>query len=160
MAPPKTIHSEILIQAPVDVVWRAWTTETGCRRFFAPQCRVELEIGGAYEMLFMPENPAGTRGGEGCTILAIEPQRFFSFTWNAPPNMPEIRRQFTHVSLYFSPEQENTRLLLHHDGWGTDSAWTAAFAYFEKAWSKVVLPRLQYRFEQGPVDWDNPPTFE
>ena len=30
------------INAPVSEVWRAWTTEDGCKTFFAPDCRVKL----------------------------------------------------------------------------------------------------------------------
>ena len=32
-----------------------------------------------------------------------------------------------------------------------------AFEYFERAWGQVVLPRLRYRFERGPIDWDQRP---
>jgi len=35
--------------------------------------------------------------------------------------------------------------------------WDEAFEYFQIAWAKVVLPRLKYRFEVGPIDWTNPP---
>jgi len=46
---------------------------------------------------------------------------------------------------------------LVHDGWGEGGEWDAAFAYFERAWPRVVLPRLRYRFEYGPIDWAHPP---
>ena len=35
-----------------------------------------------------------------------------------------------------------------------------SFEYFKYAWKNVVLKRLQYRFEVGPVDWKNPPQFK
>ena len=46
---------------------------------------------------------------------------------------------------------------LTHDGWGEGDEWDKAFEYFTEAWIDVVLPRLEYRFRVGPVDWDNPP---
>ncbi len=33
-----------------------------------------------------------------------------------------------------------------------------AYDYLVRAWSDIVLPRLKYRFEKGPVDWNNPPS--
>jgi len=81
-----------------------------------------------------------------------------SFTWNAPPSIPEVRPQRTHVLLRFYAEgEERTRLTFHHDGWGIGEEWDRAYEYFSRAWPEVVLKRLQYRFDHGPLDWDNPP---
>lgn len=152
------LHSDV--PASVSDVWKAWTTKDGCKTFFAPDCRIDLRVGGAYEMYFMPDKPAGTRGGEGCSILALQEHAMLSFTWNAPPEMPNIRKQFTHVTLYFNAvDQITTRMQLIHNGWGRGEEWDAAFAYFEKAWGAVVLPRLVHRFKNGPVDWTRPNAF-
>ena len=35
--------------------------------------------------------------------------------------------------------------------------WDQSFDYFTRAWGEVVLPRLKYRFEEGPIDWEVPP---
>ena len=43
---------------------------------------------------------------------------------------------------------------LTHDGWGTGEEWQAVRAYFDRAWGQVVLPRLQKRFMDGPILWD------
>lgn len=155
---PKQIHLQVVISAPISEVWEAWTTEKGAKTFFAPDCRIDLRVGGAYEIYFDPSAPEGERGGEGLTILAIQGEKMLSFTWNAPPSLPEVRGQLTHVSVRFKPAGERTTLLsLEHDGWGEGGQWDQAFEYFTRAWGEVVLPRLQYRFELGPVDWDNPP---
>ncbi len=74
---------------------------------------------------------------------------------------PRIRGQKTHVSVYFNKiDENNTEVNLIHDGWGDDEEWNKVFDYFDRAWGKIVLPRLKYRFENGPVDWKNPPKFE
>ena len=85
----------------------------------------------------------------------------FSFTWNAPPELKEVRNERTHVFLRFIEINEReTRLLFHQDGWGEGGEWEKSFEYFNYAWKKVVLPRLQYRFKVNPVDWTNPPEFK
>ena len=151
------IFDEIMVSADLKAVWDAWTTEAGAKSFFAPECKIELKPGGSYEMYFALEYPPGLRGGEGCTVMAIQPMKMLAFTWNAPPSLPAVRDHFTHVVVRFDEVSEGTRVYLVHDGWGTGSEWDQAFAYFEAAWKRVVLPRLKFCFVHGPIDRQNPP---
>jgi len=153
----RAIFHEVIVPADLKLVWDAWTTEVGVKSFFAPECKIELEPGGAYEMYFASESPRGSRGGEGCTVMAIQPMKMLAFTWNAPPSLPTVRDQFTHVVIRFYATAEGTRLTLFHDGWGTGTEWDKALNYFKAAWKQVVLPRLEYRFIHRPIDWQNPP---
>jgi uncharacterized protein YndB with AHSA1/START domain len=154
MAQMIPLHFEVDVTARIDEVWQAWTTEEGVRTFFAPQCLIDLRPGGSYEMYFDLDAPAGLRGGEGCVLLAIEAPVMLSFTWNAPPELPVIRAQRTHVLVTLTPIDEgNTRVTLVHDGWGSSEDWQKARQYFLRAWGEVVLPRLQKRFIIGPLDW-------
>lgn len=148
----RCIRLEVEVGADVAAVWEAWTTPAGITTFFAPACNVALRIGGPYEMFFNLEAEPGTRGGEGAVILAIQPERMLSFTWNAPPHMPEIRRQWTHVVVRLDAvAPARTRVRLTHDGWGDGAAWDAAFTYFTRAWGEIVLPRLARRFAAVPA---------
>ena len=154
----KQITFEISIPGPLSDVWKAWTTEEGAKTFFARDCNIDLRPGGAYEMLFNKDAPPGEQGGEGMILLAIQPEKMLSFTWNSPPYLPEVRGEMTHVTLRFSEiSPVETRISLVHDGWGEGNEWDKAFDYFITAWGDVVFPRLKYRFEEGPIDWENPP---
>lgn len=144
----------------LEDVWDAWTTEKGIKTFLAPACKVDLRPDGMYEVYFNPESPPGEHGGEGLRVLSIQPMKMFSFTWNAPPILTKVRGQRTHVVVRFFPEEGGTRVTLYHDGWGSGGEWDKAFEYFQKAWKEVVLPRLKYRFEHGPIDWNDPPSIE
>jgi uncharacterized protein YndB with AHSA1/START domain len=140
----------------LEEVWQAWTTEQGVKSFFAPECQINLQPGGAYEMFFDLDACEGSKGGEGCVLLAIEPLSMLSFTWNAPPEIPLIRIQRTHVTIHFkSVSAFQTHLILKHDGWGTGPDWLSAKRYFKRAWGLVVIPRLIQRFVSGPIDWNN-----
>jgi uncharacterized protein YndB with AHSA1/START domain len=154
----RIIQSKIEIPAPLGEVWTAWTTESGAKTFFAPECSLDLRPLGAYEMYFDLEAEPGLQGGEGCRVLAVQPMAMLSFTWNAPPHLPEVRGQYTHVVVRFKTVSETaTGVSLVHAGWGEGGQWDQAFDYFNSAWKKVVLPRLAYRFTVGPVDWSSPP---
>lgn len=154
----RVLRAEVVVNGPVGEVWRAWTTSDGARTFFAPGARIEPRVDGAYEIYFRPEAPAGLRGTEGMRILAFEPEKRLAYTWNAPPEIPEIRGQRTQVIVELEAlGAERTRVCLTHLGWGRGEAWDRAYAYFDRAWGAIVLPRLVARFASGPIDWSAPP---
>lgn len=150
----RVVKAEIIVNASLDAVWETWTTEAGIKTFFAPACKVEPRVYGAFEMYF---NPNGERGGEGNLILALQPKNMLAFTWNAPPHLPNVRQQRTSVVVRFKRlEDGQTKVSLTESGWGEGEEWDKAFAYFSKAWQNIVLSRLKQRFENGPLDWSHP----
>lgn len=152
------IRKTVEVPAAVDDVWKAWTTTEGVKSFFAVDGSVELAINGDYEMYFDPKQPEGLKGSEGCKVLSFVPGEMFSFTWNAPPTMPNVRKERTWVVLIFKElGPKKTQVYLFHLGWQMGEEWQQALQYFSKAWD-VVLARLAYRFQNGPLDWKNPYT--
>jgi uncharacterized protein YndB with AHSA1/START domain len=151
------VHATLELPASPDWVWTQWTTADGIRSFFAPQCRVDLRVGGSYEILFLPDAPVGSRGSEGCSVLTIAEPSLFAFTWNNPPRFVDIRAQHTVVQIGITAAAGGGSLVqLWHSGFGRGGSWEAAIRYFASAWPDVVLPRLRRRFEHGPLDWDDP----
>lgn len=154
----RVLRVEADIPASITDVWRAWTTHEGVTSFFGPACTLDLHPGGRYEVYFNLDAALGNQGGEGVTVLAVQEPTLLSLTWNAPPELPEVRGQKTHVVVRLRELQPGrTHVSLTHDGWGEGGEWDEALAYFERAWKQVVLPRLRYRFAVGPVDWALPP---
>lgn len=151
----KVITGEVTVNANIKNVWNAWTTEEGIKTFFAPDCHVDLKVDGLYEMYFDPNAEKGNRGSEGMRILAIQQYKMFSFTWSAPPHLEEIRKQRTYVVVRFEDiNDESTKVTLVNGGYGIGGEWEKAYDYFVRAWKEIVLPRLEYRFRVGPIDWD------
>ena len=103
----RAVNGEVTVNASADEVWRAWTTEEGAQTFFAPRCIIDLRPGGKYEMLFDLEAEPGKQGGEGVIVLALQPPRMLSITWNAPPEIPDIRAQRTHVTVRLKAVNSN-----------------------------------------------------
>jgi len=152
-AAERAIDKTVDVNASVDDVWDAWTTRAGIVSFFAPDAKIEPRVGGAFEVYIDPEAPPGSRGADDMRFMALQPKRMLSFTWNAPPHLPEARAQRTLVILRLQPVgDKQTRVTLHHVGWGDGGEWDQAYAYFDKAWGGV-LANLRKRFDQGPQDW-------
>jgi uncharacterized protein YndB with AHSA1/START domain len=150
----RSINKEVTIPVGIDEAWNTWTTKQGLESFFAPECHVELELFGRLEIFFIPDAESGSKGAENNKILAVEPNRMFSFTWDAPVTTPEVRKQRTSVVLKFEMiGEDKTRIFMCHTGWGDGDEWDRAFDYFNDAWD-VVLKRLEIRYEGGPIDWE------
>jgi uncharacterized protein YndB with AHSA1/START domain len=153
IAQERMITKQVLVKAPVEAVWEAWTTTEGIKTFFAPDARVEARPDGPFEIYFNPYAAPGAKGGDGLRILALQPQRMISFTWNAPPYFPEVRPHRTYVTVRMHPAADGqTHVTLAHSGWGDGGQWDQVYNYFDKSWG-IVLANLQKRFVEGPIDW-------
>ena len=149
----RAVVKDAVVKAPLDEVWKAWTTSEGIVSFFAPEAVVEPRPGGAFSIHFNPYASPGLKGADDMRVLAVQDRRMLSFTWNAPPHLPEARAQRTAVTVRFAPQGERETLVsLRHTGWGDGGQWDQAFTYFDRAWGHV-LEELQKRFVQGPRDW-------
>ena len=152
-AAERAIDREVMVAAKVDAVYGAWTTTEGIKTFFAPDAKVELAVDGPFEIYINPYAPPGMKGADTMRVIGFQQDRMLSFTWNAPPSLPEARKKRTVVILRFQPEPDGkTRVHLHHVGWGDGGEWDKAYDYFSAAWPRV-LANLQKRFAEGPVDW-------
>jgi uncharacterized protein YndB with AHSA1/START domain len=135
----RTIHLETTIHTTIDKAWNCWTTNEGIRSFFAPECDVELKIGGKFEMYFLLQHEKGLRGSEDCKILSYLPEKMLSFSWNAPPEIPTIRKQRTWVVLHFEVQaDEKVCVTLDNLGYGQGDDWNEAYDYFCNAWKSVL----------------------
>lgn len=149
----RSLDKQVVVAAGVDEAWAAWTTREGITSFFAPEAEIDARVGGAFHIFIDPYGKPGMKGADTMRFMALQPKRMLSFEWNAPPSLPAAREQRTFVVVRLEPIGERqTRVTLHHTGWGDGGEWDQAYAYFDRAWGNV-LDNLRKRFETGPVDW-------
>ena len=152
-AAERAIEKEVVVRATLDEAWAAWTTREGIVSFFAPDAVIDPRVGGAFHIHIDPGAQPGAKGADDMRFMALQPKKMLSFDWNAPPHLPEARAQRTFVVVRFAAvDDKNTKVTLHHTGWGDGGEWDKTYAYFNRAWGGV-LSNLNKRFEQGPQDW-------
>ena len=128
---------EQVVATDPATLYATWTSSEGLLERFGITANVEPRIGGRYEFLFLLDQPEGLRGGEGCRILAMEPDRLLVFTWNSPPGFV-TRGQHTWVVLTFTPVAQGTLLRLAHWGHGQGPDWETNREYFRAAWQRML----------------------
>jgi len=152
-AQERSIDKQVVVPAPIEAVWQAWTSKAGIESFFAPEAEVEARVGGAFHIHIDPYGAPGMKGADDMRFMALQPPTMLSFDWNAPPSLPQARQQRTFVIVRLAAlDGQSTRVSLHHTGWGDAGEWDQAFVYFDRAWG-TVLGNLRKRFEVGPQDW-------
>jgi uncharacterized protein YndB with AHSA1/START domain len=139
--PPQSLRIEVIVNAPATEAWSLWTTNEGVQSFFPGAengTNIELRPDGPYDFFFLPENPEGMRGCDGCKILGWQEGKMLSFTWANRPDHA-VRPYRTHVTLRFEEiAPGKTRLLFEQDGWGEGADWQIAYDYFADGWARVL----------------------
>ena len=144
----RSLIKESIVKAPAFEAWSAWTSKEGIDSWWGPpDARIELRIGGPFELLFLSDAPTGEQGSEGCRFLAYVPGEMLAFTWNATPDHP-LRAEHTWVVITFSEfDEDTTRVRMVHTGFLEGPDWDTYMAYFDDALDRV-LKRLARH-------WDN-----
>jgi uncharacterized protein YndB with AHSA1/START domain len=149
---PGQILAESTIDAPVDEVYAAWTTDDGLRAWLAPHAQIELRIGGLIRTNYDPQGRLGDPGTIENTILSFEPNRMLSIKVSkTPTGLPfatAINRMWTVI--YFEPAAtDRTRVRVVGLGFGPDDEDQRMRAFFEQG-NQATLFQLQKYFADRP----------
>jgi uncharacterized protein YndB with AHSA1/START domain len=103
------IVREIVIDAPVDLVWRTITEPDQISQWFADKVELELKPGARGYMGF------GDQGGS-VVVETVEPPIRFSFRWNHPASEEPAAGNSLLVEFTLAGEGEGTRLRVVESG--------------------------------------------
>jgi|ERR1700722_1970751 len=104
------IEREVLIDAPIEVVWRTITEPDQMSRWFAERVDLVVEPGARGYMQF------GDQGGP-VVVETVDPPTRFSFRWNHPPDEEPVAGNSTLVEFSLRSEgDERTRLRVAESG--------------------------------------------
>ncbi|RSD29040.1 SRPBCC family protein [Mesobacillus subterraneus] len=144
------IQEELTIEAPVDLVWHAWTLSDRVSQWFAPEATIEAKEGGKYELYFIPGNELNMNT-KGCKVIRLIPEQELVFQWKGPDQFNPLMNnndELTTVSIRFEKMDAETKVLLRHDGFKEGTAWSEALQWHQMAWSGV-LKSLKNALEKG-----------
>lgn len=107
---PERIEREILIDAPLDVVWAVITQPDHVSGWFSDVAEIELRAGGKLTLTWEVDDTEQGR------VVKVDPPRFFSFRWIRGSGTELRRGNSTLVEFSLSAEGEGTRLRVVETG--------------------------------------------
>lgn len=128
---------------PPAEAFAALTDSASWKERFELETRIDLAIGGRFELLFgagrEPAVPEGQQGSEGCQVLAYVPGEVLAFSWNAPPSFEErAEHTWVVVTMKAGSVEGTTDLRLRHVGFGEGGRWGEVQEYFQNAWTRLL----------------------
>ncbi len=137
---PAQIVKEILIEAPIHVVWRIVTEPDQIKQWFCPDVELDSRTGGAGRMAFE----------HGYTyfleVVAVEPPSRFAYRWLRDQAIEPRPENSTLVEFTLQTEANNTRLRVVETGFDkvdwTDEAQASYIEENSSGW-QFYLGRLR-----------------
>jgi uncharacterized protein YndB with AHSA1/START domain len=109
------IDQEVVIEAPVEVVWRTITEPDQITQWFANRVELDAKPGGTG--LFVFDNGGGTPHIAPVVVEDVEPPSRFSFRWGHPDGADPAAGNSVLVEFTLVPEgNERTRLRVKESG--------------------------------------------
>ncbi len=130
----RTLQQSVIIDAPVPILWKAFTDATEFQRWSAPVAAIDLKTGGSLEATYDNKHAIGDPDNIRHRIITYLPGRLIVFqNTNAPAGLPgrELFKQVVAVLEYESLGPARTKVTLSQTGWGHDPASDKLYRFFE-----------------------------
>jgi uncharacterized protein YndB with AHSA1/START domain len=143
--------TEGIVGAPIDEVWKVFSTAEGYKKLGVAQARLDFRPGG---LLLSSYDPNATLGDEKTIeteIVAYEPKRLVVTRIVRPPKGFPFMEAYKHVWTVISLTDlgdKRTRVRVAMVGYGNDEESQKMRAFFA-AGNAYVLKTLQSKFEPG-----------
>mgnify|MGYP003408106911 CR=1 FL=1 len=106
-----SIEREIVIEAPVDVVWSIVTEPEHVARWFSDEAEIDLRAGGDARVTWHRE-----AGAFRVRIETVDPPHTFAYRWVRRPGVEPVAGNSTLVVFSLRAEGEHTRLRVVESG--------------------------------------------
>ena len=107
---PQQIERDIVIDAPVDIVWAVVTQPEHIKGWFSDAVELDLRPGGQALLRWDGREPVHGR------VERVEPPHLFSFRWVVEPGVEVAEGNSTLVEFRLSEEGGGTRLTVVESG--------------------------------------------
>jgi uncharacterized protein YndB with AHSA1/START domain len=141
------IVSAAIVNAPVEAVWRAWTTVEGIQSWMVARTDIEFRVGGLWRTTYSRDADLAGDAAIHHRILAFDPGRMLAFqTIKTPKDFPFPGIVRTWTVVYLEPiDTGRTKVTVRMVGYDDDAESLKMRAFFEKG-NQATLDALVKRF--------------
>jgi uncharacterized protein YndB with AHSA1/START domain len=127
--------SEGTVDAPIDEVWKVWSTSDGYRKLGPAMADVDLRLGGLIRSKYTAEGTLDDEGAIVNRILAYEPMRMIAIQIARPPAGFPFEEAWRHpwTVITLTPEgASRTHVRVTMLGFGSDEESVRMRTFFER----------------------------
>ncbi len=144
------LKQEVLFAAPIEDVWRAYTTAEGWTAWAAPKAEIDLRVGGTIRTAYQ-----GEIGGSSTNTLHIVnyvPERLLTLRAEPSPTWPEVMQEdadkLSNVILFDEIADGVTRIQSFGVGYSDAPEYEQLMGFFIKA-NESLYQNLRTYLETG-----------
>ena len=169
----RIIKQSFEVNAALDDVWKAWTTEEGLGTWFAPVVAVDWKRGGTIKSRYKVGGKIGERNTVVSEIvdylpmqrLVLKDDLVFLLSYGMSQNwIEDVSNKFMFEIIadggdifttteFESLSDETTRVTVYMTGYGTSEEWDKRYESSISA-NLWTYNKAIKRFETGPVNWN------
>jgi uncharacterized protein YndB with AHSA1/START domain len=143
------VVTEGMVNAPIEEVWKAFTTKDGIESWTVTMSEFELRVGATWRTSYNKDSNLNDDGAIHHTILAYDPGRMLAFRTIKPPRgfpFPnEISKAWT-VVYFESAGSGRTKVTTHMLGFEDNAESQKMRAFFEVG-NKTTMNNLIKKFQ-------------
>ncbi|QDU69332.1 SRPBCC family protein [Engelhardtia mirabilis] len=125
---------EVLLEAPVGEVWKAYSTEDGWRAWAAPAVEIDLRAGGTVRTHYGEGAAIGDPGTNVIHIVNYVPERLLTLRAEVEDRWPEVMKQdagnLMNVIVFEPKGDDRTKILSYGVGYRDSQAYRDLMEFF------------------------------
>jgi len=121
------IQRTIIIDAPIQKVWKAIATSEGLAAWLMPN---DFQPVMGHEFTFRSEPKNGWNGIVYCKVMELNPPKRIGFTWSGNNMEQYVSFELTEL------EKDKTQFMLVHAGWSEENAMIRDIMY--EGWGYLI----------------------
>ncbi|MEM7049527.1 MAG: SRPBCC domain-containing protein [Acidobacteriota bacterium] len=148
----RILYHQVILDAPRDIVWQAYSTAEGWRAWVAPLAEVDLRVGGTIRTNYNPEGELGDASTNTLTIVNYVPETLLTLRAELSKNWPKILQEdaenLTNVLLFEELSDSKTRLRSYGIGYRDRPEYDELMTFFIQANEKLYRGLQDYVAQQ------------
>lgn len=148
----RVLIEEVYLNASIEAVWDAYTTEAGWSAWASPVCAIDLRAGGTIQSNYDPEAEIGDAGTNELHIVNFAPLRLLTLRADVSDRWPEVMQHdaenLMNVIIFDDIGPGQTRIQSFGLGYGDAPEYDGLLGFFADA-NAGLYEDLKRYVEQG-----------
>mgnify|MGYP001126177555 FL=1 len=146
--PELVLIQELTVKAPIDSVWKAYTTKKGWENWAVPLAEIDLKVGGYIKTNYNEQGKIGDSTTIVTHIINYVPKRLLTLQAEITDNFPEFMKDdakdFFNVIYFDELENGDTNIKSFGIGYKNNPKYLSLMNYFIPANEKTLMKLIAY----------------